>query len=103
MERCKGVQILWISRNLLQNEYLVVKIGVDTAENEPFQIRLRGFQGPRVGDELGEGQRREVRHPRRDVAERRAASMGSQDLLSILDISRNVCNFDSESELCIYF
>ena len=26
------------SRKTLQNEYLVVKIGVDTAENEPFKV-----------------------------------------------------------------
>ena len=32
---------------MLQNEYLVVKIGVGTAENGPFQVR-----SPRLGDEF---------------------------------------------------
>ena len=31
--------------NILQNEYLVAKIGVDTAENEPSKVsRKWGFQ-----------------------------------------------------------
>ena len=30
---------------MLQNEYFVAKIGVDTAENELFKIRIRGVTG----------------------------------------------------------
>jgi hypothetical protein len=37
LERCKGFESSR-SRKKLQNEYLVVKIGVDTAENEPSKV-----------------------------------------------------------------
>ena len=30
---------------MLKNDYLVAKIGVDTAENEPFQVALVGGAG----------------------------------------------------------
>ena len=39
-KRCKGVQrsALCRSRRELSNEYLLAKIGVDTAENEPLEV-----------------------------------------------------------------
>ena len=40
-ERCKGVHdssALCRSRRELSNEYLLAKIGVDTAENEPLEV-----------------------------------------------------------------
>ena len=36
-ERCKGVHCVDLDREL-SNEYLLAKIGVDTAENEPLEI-----------------------------------------------------------------
>ena len=37
-KRCKGVSALCRSRRELSNEYLLAKIGVDTAENEPLEV-----------------------------------------------------------------
>ena len=33
---------------MLQNEYLVAKIGVDTAENEPLQILMKIYKSFRI-------------------------------------------------------
>ena len=42
LERYKSIRILQISKKaLLQNDYLVAKIGVDTAENEPSKVVSR--------------------------------------------------------------
>ena len=45
-ERCKTVQrsALCRSRRELSNEYLLAKIGVDTAENEPLEVRGGNIQ-----------------------------------------------------------
>ena len=85
---------------MLKNDYLVAKIGVDTAENEPFQVvtaleaelskagELHGIEGSRrhVGRVQAENLARLLRH--RGLGARRRAPMRETAAWKLADSSQ---------------
>ena len=71
------------SRRELSNEYLLAKIGFDTAENEPCEVcPLSAYRSPRYLREDSGG--RVVSHRPSDVLEYREPEAGISDDMSLL-------------------